>query len=120
MKRFIRTAWSSRLTLAMLVMACACLTGVGQTGCAKKQTPQVEQLASAYVEISLLAEQYRRSDSTQTTETYQRQLAAALRTYGMTPQEFRAAVDSIAQQPAEFSRFYELVNQEILVRKSKQ
>ena len=87
------------------------------TGCSRTSSADTDKLADAYVEVILLQEQYRRSDSTTTPQQHEQRIKETLASFQMTPDEFRAKFESVSQSQESLSLFYERVNKKLIGRR---
>ncbi|MGB2870051.1 MAG: hypothetical protein WBD36_16500 [Bacteroidota bacterium] len=86
-------------------------------GCSRTSPVDTDKLADAYVQVILLQEQYRRSDSTATPQQHEQRIKETLASFQLTPEEFRTQFESVSQFQETLSRFYERVNKKLVEKR---
>jgi hypothetical protein len=71
--------------------------------------PSRDALATTYVDLLLLSEQYKHSDTSFTAEAYRQKFNEILSNGQLTQEEFRAAVETALGSLEDSAQFYDLV-----------
>jgi len=104
-----------------LTLTCLLTTLLFFLACKRQSSPQPDdKLASLYAELILLNEEYKHPSSPLTREEYDRKIAAILKKYDTSKEEFSSRLQTLSADQERFQAFHQSVSKKLLESRTKQ